>query len=82
MAPNNTATIAFIALLFLFAAAPTLAVRGYQQPNTLITVTQPTTTDDTSKKEPSRCKCELVRRTTNVTPPECIDYCVWRWAWY
>lgn len=31
---------------------------------------------------PPGCNCQLLRRTKHNTPPECPDYCIWRWAWY
>ncbi|KAJ9608940.1 hypothetical protein H2200_006711 [Cladophialophora chaetospira] len=31
---------------------------------------------------PPGCHCQFLRRTKNITPRECLDYCVWRWAWY
>jgi len=34
--------------------------------------------------DPPGCNCRFsgVGRTVTTTPAECIDYCVWRWAWY
>jgi len=50
----------------------TTAVRGQQRPNAEIQVPKPK----------AACHCELVRRSINVTPEDCVDYCIWRWGWY
>lgn len=67
-----TATVSVAGLLVLMITTPTAAVKGRQYPNTILKVPQPTVS----------CNCEIIKRTVNITPMECLDYCIWRWAWY
>jgi hypothetical protein len=80
-----------LVLVILFANHPSAAVKGNQRPNTTVSVPLPTIamnvvdrlgTAVDHQEATTTCRCALTGRTTNDTPAECLDYCIWRYGWY
>jgi len=63
--------ITMLSTSMVFFIHPAKAAKGTQNPDIRITVPKPIVD----------CHCEIIKRTVNVTPKECMDYCIWTFGW-